>query len=383
MNLPAFDTQFCLISEQAIPNLTPLLDERLRGQTRMAVLFVSNDKMRQRAEWLTPILRKYGVESSIVKFDERMEYPQLVELFASQLRRYSQAVLNATGGKKIMSLAAHSVFVRSGRPVFYVERDNSLHWLLEKNSLPPMPLQATLGLETLLNAYGYQVIERQSAIESRQRGFAAKLFAEPERYAVALTGLQFLGKDGPVKRISSKDGSTLTAEQLAILNLAQQHGMVKHQNNTWTCGKEEAKFISGEWLELHVQIVAQQLGVTDVCRGLKFCNLGDSSAGNLEEIIKNEIDVAFVRGNQLFLVECKALRPEGAGQKKKPITDFIYTLESIKKSGGLATKAALVIWGKEPGAADRRRAEKAGIRIFSGAILKNLAVALSSWISSQ
>lgn len=382
-HLPPFDTQFCVVSEQAIPNLTPLLDSRLRPSTKRVVLFVTQ-RMERQAGWLEQILKRRGIETKRVPLNEKAEYPQLVKTFQEQLDKFPCAILNATGGKKNMTVAAHSVFVRARRPVFYVETDNTLHWLMEEHHQPPFPLEATLDLETLFNAYGYAISEKQNDIASNLLSFAKAVIAKPEQYAQAITDLSFKNQ-GQEKIITSKTKGNLDTHQVDLLKLAQQHKLVTELDGSWICTNAAAKFISGEWLELYVQAVLRnKLKIANVLRGIRITRIDKGADGSLEHTITNEIDVAFTKNNQLYLIECKALSStKNPNAKNKSMQDFIYTLDAIKKSGGLNTKAALVVWGAELGSGSRKRAEEYKIKVFTRNELHNFEAALLAWINQR
>jgi hypothetical protein len=381
---PSFDTQFCIVSEQAIPNLTPLLDSRLRPSTRRVVLFVTR-RMERQAGWLQQILERHQIEPKRVPLHEKAEYPDLVKTFQEQLDQFPNAILNATGGKKNMTVAAHSVFVRAGRPVFYVETDNTLHWMMEGQPQSAFSLEATLDLETLLNAYGYAIADKLDTIDQSQLDFATTIFAQPKQYAQAITDLAFDNRSASSRKIYSKRTGNLGAEQVKLLKIAEKSGITKQERQTWNCSKAAARFISGEWLEIYIQaILRDRFRIRNVYRSIRINRIDEATTSNANTSIANEIDVAFTKNNQLYLVECKALSPEkNSASKNRSTNEFIYTLDAIKKSGGLNTKAALVVWGAELGPGSRKRAEEYKIKIFTCSDPLNFSSELQAWVDQR
>jgi len=370
MERPAYNTHVCLVSEQAIPNITPALDTVHRPAC--VVLVVSDENMARRAAWLGRVFDRHGLAHEIVRLTAAEDFAAMDRDFRNIANRHPGAALNATGGKKTMTLAAFRAFADVGRPVFYVERDNRLRWL--EPALPDAaPLATVLSLPDLLAAHGQQVIESRTRADPRIASLAMALLDDADgRRARALTELAFVG-EGEVKEAQLKSRAPLQPQHRDMLELLKAKGFARRQVGNWVCAKGDVPLVTGGWLEQHtwqvVDKLAPQIGISDACHGLK---IAASDQGEL----RNEIDVAFVRENRLHLIECKALKPAG---KNQSLADFIYTLESVRKSGGLAARAALLAWGSTPGHADTARAGDNRIRIFAGPTLNNLELALRTW----
>lgn len=370
MQRPTYDSIVCLVSEQAIPNLTPALDPHHRPAR--VVLVVSDDTMARRAAWLGEVFARHGLAHDIVRLAAPDDFASMSRQFRELAACHPAAALNATGGKKTMTLAAYRAFVDAGRPVFYVERNNRLYWL-EPDQLAPGPLATVLSLRDLLTAHGQQIVERRTTADPRIDALAAALMQDASgEQARALTELGFFG-EGEEKAIRTKSGLAFSPQHREMLRLLRDKGFVRQRGGEWTCAKEDVPVVTGGWLEQYVwrtvHGLADRLGITDVCHGLKI-------AATDEPELRNEIDVAFVRENRLHLIECKAIKP---GVKNKSLADFIYTLESVRKNGGLAARAALLTWGSRPGRADTARAADNRIRILAGPTLNNLELALRTW----
>lgn len=372
MTRPAYDTHVCLVSDQAIPNLTPALSGELRPQR--VVLVASDAAMVERAQWLQSIFSAHGMVVELRRLGSAVDFAIMAQDFQRIAAEFPDAALNATGGKKTMTLAAFQAFHAAGRPVFYVEHDNRLQWLAPDN-LPDASLAAELDLRDMLAAHGQILDATGQAAKKEHLALAQRLIAQANRWARPLVTLGFDGT-GEEKIIESKHGQ-LSSQQKQLLGMAVEHGLASRENGRWLCGKAEAVFLSGGWLEQcaaqAVREAGRDLATGEVFHGVKF-----HSVQNPE--VKNEVDVAWVRENRLFIIECKAIIPKS---KNKSLADFLYTLESVRKTGGLSARAALLTWGAEPGAGDRARADDNRIRIFTGATLAHLETALAVWIKSR
>ncbi len=154
----------CLISAQATPNLTPLMDPSTRPAE---VIFLVSKEMETRADWLEQIIRPRGIKLHRWAIDNPYDIEGIratLEYRMNELSAFDTLVLNATGGTKPMSIAAFDVFRGLGLPIFYVhpEKDR-LIWLHPKDKTP-RNLADRLKLEDFLQAYGTRVkgaIDRQ------------------------------------------------------------------------------------------------------------------------------------------------------------------------------------------------------------------------------
>lgn len=147
-----FSTQICLVSDQPLPNLLPALSPALA--CRRAVL-LATPQMTSRADSLADALARHGIE--VIRTTTQSENLEVFRRQVTELAStYPDAMLNATGGLKTMSIMAFDVFRSASRPVFYVERDNRLIWL-SPSDRPASQLPGVLGLQDYFAAFG-QVI---------------------------------------------------------------------------------------------------------------------------------------------------------------------------------------------------------------------------------
>jgi hypothetical protein len=95
--------------------------------------------------------------------------------------------------------------------------------------------------------------------------------------------------------------------------------------------------------------------------------------------VPNEIDVACLAENRLYLIECKTRTWQGrdAGAAGN---DALYRLDTLADLlGGLAARAMLVSYRDLP-ARVLRRAADLRVRVCAGARLSELAAELAAWL---
>ena len=94
-----FDTHLCLVSNQATPNLIPVMDANTAP--RRVVLALSAD-MKQRGAWLSAVMRRHGITVEVLEIPDAYDFNSCWEVFSDWLTTQDKDVaLNATGGTKI------------------------------------------------------------------------------------------------------------------------------------------------------------------------------------------------------------------------------------------------------------------------------------------
>lgn len=169
MTLPNPRAQFCIVSGQPIPNLAAALDARLRPER--VVLFVSRE-MQTQAQRLQKVLQRHGLYVHRYDLVNRLDLRQVSADVKTCLAECGgDAMLNATGGQKPMSVAACRVFMEHGLPVFYVETDNTLTWLNPSHE-PGFALATRITLIDYLESYGYRIVPAETPFRHDARTHA-------------------------------------------------------------------------------------------------------------------------------------------------------------------------------------------------------------------
>lgn len=380
--LPGRDTQVCLVSAQATPNITPALDPAIRP--RRILLVVSPD-MDQRARWLTQALEPTGV---VVErwpiadaWDLEHIYERLFELVAGPLEGVDSA-LNATGGTKPMSIAAFQVFRDAKRPVFYVHPEQDRILWLDSSGAPAHPLADRVRLPMFLQAHGARVIGplRQQPVASERRALTSELARQARHWARALGQLNALAKEAESHRrlltapVEAPAGGNTLAELVERFRAA---GLLAWEGDRLRFPDEDARFyVNGGWLEEYVYGLLYGLR-RDVPQ---IQDLAHSVRVQRARGVENELDVALLAANRLHVVECKTARMH-AGPDEGPGKDALFRLETLRDLlGGLASRAMLVSYRPMPPAL-RTRAADLGIDLVQADGLATLEQRLRRWVA--
>jgi hypothetical protein len=367
----------CLVSAQAAANLLPALDPALKPQR--AVLVVSS-KMEQRAEHLRTVLKGNGIE--VVKLDliDEHDYAQtetaLQEL--AETLKQEEVFLNITGGTKLMSLAAQTVAAAYGWTMFYVDADTDTVSWLGKDAPPPHLLKQQLRLPHYLQSYGFALgarPERPQPSKAHQQ-LIETLLMQIGSLESSLATLNWLAQGAEEKRslVARLDEHQKDSRSLELLLrhfseagvLAVEGSLIRFTDDA------SLTFVKGGWLELHVMNIVHrisgELGIRDKAANLEVIDAGGT---------KNELDVAFMAHNRLFVIECKTARMDKPEAPKANETLF-KLVENCRRIGGIGTRGMLVSY-RGLRDSEKRLARALGIEVVCGQDIQQLSARISTW----
>ncbi len=368
-----------LVSAQAAPNLLAALDPALKPDE--AVLMVSG-KMQARADALENVLTEAGVKTARVPLDDEHDFVRLENaLLEVASRREGQHVaLNVTGGTKLMALAAQSVAQAAGWPVFYVDVDtDEVIWLGPQAGR--QKLSQHLRLRHYLLGYGFRLENGVTRPQPSRRHneLLQTLVTQAGSLEQPLTQLNWLAQQAEEKgrldiALSPQQQDSRSLE--ALLRHFQEAGVLAVKGDMLTfADADERAFAKGGWLEHHVYrtvtAVSGGLGIRD-----KAANLFVVDAAG----VKNELDVAFMARNRLFVIECKTARMDKPEAPKA--NDTLFKLSEVcRRVGGLGTHGMLASY-RPLRDAEKRLARVLNIELVCGAELARLDEKLKRWVKS-
>ena len=379
-------THLYLVSAQATPNLTPALDPALAP--RRVILLVSPD-MSRRAEWLETVLkaRGIGVERWPIQDAWDVDHMQqrVLELLEAQqaLVGAKALALNATGGTKLMSIAAYEAFRAYELPIFYVHpRHDRLIWI-HPPGRPPVDIANRVRIEPFLQAHGSRVQSMcTDAVPAERQALAEWLIANQGRLTKAVATLNWLAQraEETLSTPPLEPHHRSDHQFTALLDRCEAAGLVRRAGDRLRFPDEAARFcLNGGWLEEHLFSALRALRgerpIQDIARAINLYRLDQRGAE-----IRNEIDVACLAENRMYLLECKTRR-WGDGDTRGAGAEALYRLDTlVDLLGGLQAQAMLVSYQRLP-ATVLQRASDLGIRVCDGRRLPELGSVLADWLS--
>lgn len=370
-------THILLVSAQAAPNLLPALDPAMKPAE--AILLVSA-KMQARADALEKVLVQTGVKTTRVNLANEHDFDALETTLGelADTRDGQSIALNVTGGTKLMALAAQSIAQAAGWSVFYVDADtDEVIWLGKHASRHQLTEQ--LRLRHYLMGYGFELrngIERPQP-SARHTELLDTLLSQIGSLEQPLGQLNWLAQSA---ENTGKLSVTLTTQQQDSRSLEALFRNFEHAGVLRVQGEqlifpdaEQLAFAKGGWLEHHVfrtvSRLTGELGIRD-----KAANLKVTDANGVE----NELDIAFMARNRLFVIECKTARMDKPEAPKA--NDTLFKLAEIcRRVGGLGTRGMLASY-RPLRDAEKRLAQALNIELVCGVEFARLDEKLKAWV---
>ena len=367
-----------LVSAQAAPNMLPALDPALKPKE--AILLITK-KMAKKADALAAVLTEAGVKVTRIEIPNEHNFDGLETLMlnVAATREGADIALNVTGGTKLMALAAQSVAQAASWRIFYVDVDtDEVIWLGKEKKHEKLATQ--LRLRPYLKGYGFQLTEgimRPSA-EPRHTQLIKTLIGQVGSLETALGELNFLAqtaKGAPdlAARLTREQQGSPGLESL-LRNFADAKVLQVENNSIHFATEPDRKFANGEWLEHYVyqtvEALQGELHVRD-----KAANLVVTS----EDGVKNELDVAFLAKNRLFIIECKTARMDG--ERAGKANDTLFKLAEIhRRVGGLGARGMLASY-RQLADSEKALAKALNITVVTGGELVRLDHKLKTWVT--
>ena len=383
------DIHLCLVHNTATANITPALDPNFSPKE---VILLYSKKQAYQADCLDTALKPSGIKVShwIIQDIRDIEHirDRLLELMIE--KEHDNIALNASGGTRPMSIAACEVFTEFNKPIFYVHPETDYVAWINRREYPSFNVADKVKLPTFLQAHGAEVssLGERSGVPKNLRQLTQELIQQSAKLSNALSAINWLAQ----KASSSLKSSYLTEKQqqwsdlTSLLQPLANENLLTYESNR-LCFKDEAArfFINGGWLETYTYSLIYGLRtdipkIQDVGRSIE---LSRDSTG---KAVKNELDVAFLHNNHLYIIECKTKRFKD--KQTVDISDFdtpgaeaLYKLDTLKwLLGGVRTKVMLVSY-QDLSRWDKQRAHDLDIKVCATQSLINLEGILKSWIS--
>lgn len=373
-------THLILVSAQPIPNLTPILDDTLRP--KKVVMLVSPD-MQERSNALENIYKPRGISVERCLITDPWNASCISDQVMDIVAKYPDGgiALNATGGTKLMSIAAYEVFRSENLPIFYIHPEHDrLIWLSPKQ--PDIDLSDRLKLKEYLMAYGANSVDiaDPSGVTAPIRQLTQDILQGISLYAGELGTINYLAYQANNPKLTCEIEAGPQSKPLLweLLELFETAGLCKINGHSLRFTDENARFITnGGWLEMHTYGLClnlkKTLGLQDVA-----CNITINRQPAGRTVVKNEIDIGLIKANRLHLIECKTQR-----FKEDKDADVLYKLDSLRDLiGGLQGRAMLVSFNHLD-KTSRARAKELNIELCCQTELQNLQNHLQTWLTKQ
>ncbi|MGK0234708.1 MAG: hypothetical protein ACI9EK_001234 [Psychroserpens sp.] len=378
-------THICLLDENPISVLTPLLDPDIQSNR---VIFAIKPNQEEAILRLKKVVKPRGVKVSTWILPTTTNTGDILlsfhKLISTELKvnPSEQLVLNTTCGSRHYVLAAFEVAKDYGLHCFIVEpKFDELYWLYPEER-ENSALAEKLKISDYLTALDSEVKEvaNNGVVSLNKRTLGAKWCSEPDYYSSALGILNYLAYTADNNFLTSVKLTKQQLENAALSELIDDLMTISYaqfDNDKLVFKNDSARFFAnGGWLEEYVYGTILSLKkdiptLQDVAQGVEVVrNVG-------KHTVNNELDVAALANNKLHIIECKTKNfDKGEGN------NVIYKLDSLADLlGGLHGRAMLVSF-KEIRVAEQYRALELDIKFIGPHELPNLSEHLTHWLKT-
>lgn len=368
-----------LVSEQTIPNI--LLAAHYRPDD---FWFVSTDRMEKEGKvaCIENTLKLKGllpasktIQKVIVAQDSPSDCMGNIEGLIEKVDGEVEYVVNITGGNKLMALATYEVFRGIGQKVIidYIPlgRNELVQIFPREKPLITCEIKERLNLEEYLCSYGFCIQNKNSLEKIKTSALSRRETARwmLDNYEQLKGALDFLYKH--LKDARNRKGHHLSAtfdRDPANIEreMLEKHGFgIKDRLISKDMKNDEIVYLTGGWFEEFVfndvHNLVQDNILDDAMIGVKI----ESTTGT-----SNDLDIAFLKNNRFYHIECKTL---GNEEEQNIIKDEIYKKSAISMLLGKGEKRAIICTTqKKLNESVFSRARDYGIEILPLEQVKNL-----------
>lgn len=406
----------CILSDQVLQNVLPLLSGQDPDYIAMAV---SDDMAKKKApEQFVKLLLGLGVitdpDKQIFRLDNApsSNYEEIDAWAKAQISGLFQVdnniklTLNATGGKKLMSLA----LMDACRNPAYEDKVDIIYCDTLDGTIDtiyPLPYNQRLNPNTLnanqiIEAHSITIVQAQSRkTEWIER---AKARRELSYYLAQHMGSGLSSFIGALNSaldkalqpnleaaqypasVSLDSARGIGPDWEKALNLMEKLNLIERNVQVPTdfdvLNVEAARYLHGVWLEEYFWLCFNEAGFADVVQ----CGVEISSTENDTTVVHNELDIIASNHNRLLVVECKTRNFEREQQLFNAGLQKLFTIS--RNIGGALTESwfATARWpnektekGKELAERLRLQAKDRRVTLIEPRHLVNLTERLIEW----
>lgn len=326
-----------LVSEQAIPNVQYIKE----FSPFDFYVFVSTPKMEEKKK-IEALLSACEIPEEITKRlivneDKLSDISTKLKDEFSGNKKYQDAnfVLNCTLGTKIMSIALYDFFKEN-----FKEQSEFLYTPIHTNEYANMltdevnSFKSQIILKEYLASYGISIRKTSAVLKNEEEtnDFFEKFLNFEDSDFKVLEQIRVKPVDGRNKGVTSISSIPHLPEFL-----------IKHEfksNKPESLSKYEVMYLTGGWFEEWAFWKLKK----DFSIESDFIGLGVE----VQNYAGNDLDVAFIYNNDIFIIECKTTMPKELQQNTlyksgglvekfgKAAKSFIFTLDSsLRKDGKL------------------------------------------------
>lgn len=370
-----FETLIAIVSGQPDPVLAPFLSSTF-GAKQALLITTPQTRAGRRHEHLEAVLKPRGIRVDYLHLasstDLEVFQRELQAAVTKRKQRGERLAFNASGGTKLLAIAAFEVSYSADVPTFYVDVE-TIHWYGEvSNDSLPGRLVVAQKLTEFLRGHGLLIESKgDRSVKPEWQELAGLWVNESGKQCHGIGKLNYLAFAAQNELCVDMGQKDIADTQLQLrLEEANRAGLLDYKGIRVQFKSEDARAIcNGLWLEFHVlrelqKLKQEDIGIADIDGGVEIARVDGRS-------VKNEIDALCLHNNRLLLIECKTINTQSERNVDR-VMDALFKLAELRRGiGGIRADALLVSY--DPIAqVDRERAKLLNISVCDGRQLRRL-----------
>lgn len=379
----------CILSDQAIPNLASIIHYNPEK-----IIFLESKKakennfdgkilesLKDRGITFNPdCIHKVSVKDENSILETQNDLALTVPFYSTS----DELIVNITGGLKPMAIATYNFFSsRMASIVYNIPKDKILN--SKNDETQSLQLNPPITCKQSLLAFGFKFEGGQEAIASEEVASIkeiAKVFCNDELIDFSIASQNNINLSESEKRDVIKRHRERIRERGGIIGKdfiwnssvpeTLKNILSKHADKEGNFSPLWIDLLVGEWLEVFIKEIlfrnSNSIGIHDIHHGKLVKKDG----------VTNELDVVFMKGTSLNIVECKT-----GAQDHGHWTEVFYKLQAVKQQfGALHINSFLVsasknILDKDNNIRDavQKRADFYKCKIIPAEVIRQLAKA--------
>ena len=369
-----FRIHVIMLSDKVLANVLPALDYNFKPEM---VVLCESDAMHKRGvgSRMAKFLKSKDIKVEFFRLGGADNFKELHKRFvelASKFSRPADVAVNLSGGSKLISMVAQSVFAAKNFTCMYaVPHQNDLIEM-RGGKVQHLQLRDKIKLHDFFKIYGCTVIskrEKNLKLVSGSHALCRELLSDLDKYSKHVSYLNTLAA-GAESYFSLKAKANITEEQLPTFDLFLKHGFLSSFDNKMVkfSSPEDRSFCRDIWMEdyLHqtLKSINKDVGLQDFATSVEI----ESVSG-----IRTELDAAFLYKNQLYVIEAKISQMHDKGG------DALYEPDSLKYLAGIdAVKIVVSLRGLKN--FDKKRANEQGVHLVQSTEINELEIKIRAVI---
>lgn len=307
-----------IISEQTIPNYLFIKEMFQIGDK---LLFISSQKFAERIEWIKQSLGYVNctIESILFQDGEEERWKDMESKLQVQLSSECSYIVNLTGGTKYMSLLVQNVFERYNSLFFYIPfPKNELLKLSENDSIA---LDYRLTVKEYFSNYNVTFTEKKLVKGEAYCDYFFNRFVDGTLNFKAIDLLRSYRNIKKKMAVYSLETCMSTEKKPRIDGLSDFLSNIDFlMEESGYLNRGEIEYLTGGWFEEYLYYkIKKYISPQDIKLGVLI--------KRTENTNQNDLDVVFISGNKLFVIECKT-----GILGEKMFNETVYKATAIKEA---------------------------------------------------